>query len=239
MATGMDDANIVQGTDEAMQPAGPVPGEVRSAIEGGPAEPYTLEILVSLLLGGATEGSEQLSQRLKRWQSSIASQGDQVYSESPYEEQGERLRYAALGLLSYAPDLAQGAVSTAVGAAASAYGLVSGLLSPVTRSRPMRPILRRYDRFAERGALVVDRWVDAGRATEQHSRALVQHAAFDGEDEAIEHVVGKLAQEPAIRDLVTQQGVGMASELMDAVRSGTSRADIRWERRVRALFRRR
>ena len=55
----------------------------------------------------------------------------------------------------------------------------------------------------------------------------------------IVEVVGKLAQEPAIRDLVTQQGVGMASELMGAIRARTSQADTRWERRIRALFRRR
>jgi hypothetical protein len=103
----------------------------------------------------------------------------------------------------------------------------------------MQPIRRRYDQLAARGATVVDRWTDVGRAAEQRSRALVRHATFDGEDEVIEQVVGKLAQEPALRDLVTQQGVGMAGELMGAIRTRTSRADAQWERRVRALFRRR
>jgi hypothetical protein len=237
MAIGMDDDDFEE--DEAVQPPEPVPGKVRIVIEGTSAEPYALEILASLLLGGAAEGSDQLGQRLKRWQATVASHGSQVYSESPDESQGEQLRYAAIGLLSQAPDLAQGAFSTAVDAAASAYNLFSKWLGPVTHSRPMQPVLRRYDQLAAHGATIVDRWTDAGRAAEQRSRALVRQAAFDGEDEVIEQVVGKLAQEPALRELVTQQGVGMAGELMGAIRTRTSHADTLWERRVRSLFRRR
>jgi len=238
MAIGMDDDDFVADENEAIQPPALNSGKAR--IEGPRArsEPYALDILASLLMGGATEGGERLGQRLKRWQATTASRGSQVYSESPDESQGERLRYAVIGLLSHAPDLAQGALSTAVDAADSAYSRCSRWLSPVTQSRPMQPILRRYNSLAAHGATIVERWIDTGRAEEQRSRALAREAAFDGEDELIEHVVGKLAQEPALRDLITQQGVGMASELMGALRVLTARADKRWERRVRALFRR-
>jgi len=239
MTIGMDDDDFVEDENAVAQPPEPVPGKVRLVIEGTPAEPYALDILASLLRGGATEGSDQLGRRLKRWQATIASHGSQVYSESSDESQEERLRYALIGLLSQAPDLAQGALSTAVDAAAGAYNLFSKWLSPVTHSRPMQPVLRRYDHLAAHGATIVERWIDAGRAAEQRSRALARHAAFEGEDEMIEEMVGKLAQEPAVRELVTQQGVGMAGELMGAIRNRTSQADTRWERRVRALFRRR
>jgi len=238
MAIGMDDGDVVDDEDEAIQSREPVSGKVRIVIEGARSEPYVLDILASLLMGGAAEGGEQLGQRLKRWQATTASRGSQVYSESPDESQGERLRYAVVGLLSQAPDLAQGALSTAVGAPDSAYDRCSRWLSPLTHSRPMQPILRRYNSLAAHGATIVERWIDTGRAAEQRSRGLVREAAFDGEDELIEHVVGKLAQEPALRDLIAQQGVGMAGELMGALRILTTRADKRWERRVRAIFRR-
>jgi hypothetical protein len=52
-------------------------------------------------------------------------------------------------------------------------------------------------------------------------------------------MVGILAQKPEVRDLVTQQSVGMAQEVMNVVRQRTAVADTRWERRVRALLRRR
>jgi hypothetical protein len=237
MAIGKDDADFVAGG--VPQPPALVPGNVRSAVQGAPAEPDVLEILASLLLGGAAEGGDILGERLKRWQAATTNRSSQLYSESPDESEEERLRYAMIGLLAQAPDLAQGALSTAIDAAASAYSLFSGWLSPVTRSSPMQPILRRYDRLVAHGATVVDRWVDAGRTVEQRSRALARHAAVDGQDEVVEEVVGILAQEPAIRDLVTQQGVGMASELMGAIRARTLEADTRWERRIRALFRRR
>jgi len=237
MAIGMDEADF--GEDEAAQLPEPISGKVQIVIEGTPSEPYALDILASLLMGGATVVGEQLGQRLKRWQSTTASQGSQIYSESPDESQAERLRYAVIGLLGQAPDLAQGALSNAIDAADSAYYRCSRWLSPVTHSRPMQPVLRRYNSLAAHGATIVERWIDTGRSAEQRSRALVREAAFDGEDELIEHVVGKLAQEPALRDLIAQQGVGMAGELMGALRILTARADMRLERRVRAIFRRR
>jgi hypothetical protein len=236
MASDMDDADVV--VSEMPQLPVPVPVNVRSAAEGAPAEPDVFEILVSLLIGGAAEGGDLLGVRLKRWQAASASRGSQIYSESPDESEEDRLRYAVIGLLSRGPELAQGALSTAIDVAASAYSLWAGLLSPLTNSPPMRPILRRYDELAAHGATVVDRWIDAGRAVEQRSRALARQAAVDGEDEVIDEVVGKLAQEPALRDLVTQQSVGMASQLMGAIRVRSSQADTRWERRIRALFRR-
>jgi len=236
MAIGMDEADFGEDEDEALEP---ISGKVQIVIKGAPSQPYVLDILASLLMGGATEGGEQLVQRLKRWQGTTASQGSQVYSESPDEGQSERVRYAVIGLLAHAPDLAQGALSTAMDAAGSAYDRCSKWLSPVTHSRPMQPVLRRYNSLAAHGATVVERWIDRGRAAEQRSRALVREAAFDGEDELIEHVVGKLAQEPALRNLISQQGVGMAGELMGALRILTARADMRLERRVRAIFRRR
>jgi hypothetical protein len=237
MATSKDDPNIIEG--EAIPRRELIPRNVRLPAKDARSEPYTLEILASLLLGGALEGSEQLSRRLRRWQDTTTSQSSQIYSESRDESPEERLRYAVVGLLSEAPAVAQGTFLAAVDMAAAAYGLFSAFLGPVTHSPPMRPVLRRYNDLAARGTTVVDRWIDAGRTAEQHSRALARHAAFDGEDEVIEEVVGKLAQEPALRELVSQQSLSMADELKSALRTRAYKGDQRWERRVRSLFGRR
>lgn len=213
-------------------------GAVRIVIEGPAPERYTLEMLASLLLGSATEGSEQFARRLDRWQANIDARGKKIYSESPHETEEERLRYALIGLLSTAPGAAQRTLAAAVRASDSAYGLVSQLLSPVSNSRFGRPLQRRYDRYAAHGATIVERWIDLGRATEQRGRAMAREAAFDGEDEAFDHVIGVLATKPEVRDLVTQQSMGMAQELMEVLRERTYESDSKWEVRIRRLLRR-
>ena len=89
------------------------PGNVRIVIEGPAADRYTLEMLASLLLGSATEGSEQFALRLKQWQANSEKTGKQMFAESQDETEQERLRYALIGLLAAAPGAAQKTFSTA------------------------------------------------------------------------------------------------------------------------------
>lgn len=213
-------------------------GTVRIVIEGPAAERYTLETLASLLLGSATEGGEQFALRLKQWQASADNQGNQVYAESPNETEQERLRYALIGLLAAAPGAAEKTLSTALHASDSAYGLLAQLLSPVTNSRLGRPLQRRYDRYAAHGATLVERWIDTGRAAEQRGRALARTAAFEGEDEVMDQVIGVMATKPEVRDLITQQGMGMAEEVMNVLRERTFVSDTKWELRIRRILRR-
>lgn len=215
----------------------PAPGNVRIVIEGSPDAPL-VRALSGLLIGTATEGSDQFLRRVKEWQDRTDRRGNEIYSESPDETDAERLRYALIGLLVQAPGAAMGALDTAIELSDSAYRLVTGLLHPVTSSRTMRPVQRRYDELAARGQVIAERWIDAGRREEQRGRALVRQAAFDETDEVMDEVIGKLAQDPAVRDLVTQQGLGMADELMGQMRERSATADIRWERRIRRIIRR-
>lgn len=215
----------------------PVPGNVRIVIEGSPDAPL-VRALSGFLIGTATEGSDQFLRRVKEWQDRTDRRGNEIYSESPDETDTERLRYALIGLLAQAPGAAMGTLDVAIELTDSAYRLVTGLLHPVTSSRTMRPVQRRYDELAARGQVIAERWIDAGRREEQRGRALVRQAAFDGTDEMMDEVIGKLAQDPAVRDLVTQQGLGMADELMGQMRERSASADIRWERRIRRIIRR-
>lgn len=231
--------------DEWMEPEGDwgeerqaAAGTVRIMIKGPGSERYTVETLASLLLGSAAEGSEQFARRLKQWQAGADRSGNQIYSESPDETDRERLRYALIGLVAAAPGAAQKTFTTALQASDSAYTLISNALRPVTNSRISRPFQRRYDRYAAHGAEIVDRWIDTGRAAEQRSRALARQAAFEGEDEVMTQVIGVLATKPEVRDLITQQSVGMAEEVMNQLRARTYVSDAKWENRIRRLLRR-
>lgn len=239
MPKDMDDAAFGEDEEEWGPPPGPppAPGNVRIVIEGSPDAPL-VRAFSSLLIGTATEGSNQFLRRLKEWQVKTESRGSEIYSESPDETDTERLRYALIGLLVQAPGAAKGALVTALEVSDSAYRLFSGWLHPVTTSRTMRPVQRRYDELAARGQVIAERWIDAGRREEQRGRALVRQAAFDETDKVMDEVIGKLAQDPAVRDLVTQQGLGMADALIGQMRERSASADVRWERRVRKVLRR-
>jgi hypothetical protein len=240
MSLEPDESELVE-DDDWPPPAEPPPARrrVRLLIESDSSDPYLIRTTMRLVMGGAAEGSDLFVERLKKWQTQTDGLGRAVYSESPDETGGERLRYAMIGLLSRGPVVADTALTYALGASELAFGMFNRLLSPVTNSRAVRPFARRYDTLAERGEQVIEHWIDLGRAAEQRSRALARTAADEGIDEAMDVAIDKLAHDESVRDLVTQQGMGMADEIVDAVRVRTNRADSLWEDRLRGLFRRR
>jgi hypothetical protein len=201
------------------------------------ANTSSLASLASLLLGTATEGGEQLSVRLRQWQAAAELRGDEFAGEPPHENDTERIRYALVGLMALAPGKAQRGFSAALRASDVVYVSVSDWVAPLTNSRAARPFRIRYDRLAARGERMVENWIDAGRVAEQQGRALARQAAVDGTDEAMDEVIGIMATKPAVRELVTQQGLGMADEAVSFVRVRTARADNQWEQRIRSLFR--
>lgn len=235
--------------DEALEPE-PLPETVQPVMNGSPSRASLPALLLYLLLGGATEGTDQFSRRLKQWQAEIESRGDEIYSKSPDETEEERFRYALIGILSSGTRVSLAALSVAVNASASAYAFFSTLLRPITGSKLVEPVHRRYDK-----------WIEAGRRIEQQSRTLARQAALDEYDEGIDLVLGKmaedpavaelvekqsdvlikiivdkLAQDPAVRDLIKQQSAGMADEVKDSLRKRSAVADARWEDRVHGLL---
>ena len=238
MSDEMDGGKFIDEEEDWTQRRVQAPRKVRVVIEGPASESYVLGALAGLLLGGATEGSDQFFRRLKQWQARTDSRASEIDAESPDENDEDRLRYAAIGLLSKASDMAQGAFSTAVQASDSAYSRVSDWLSPLTNSRLMQPVRQRYNTWAAHGMTIAEQWIDAGRTVERRSRALARQAAADGTDEAMDEVIGIMAQKPEVRELVTQQGAGMAQDVVNVVRQRSAVADDRWEHRVRSLLRR-
>ncbi len=238
MALEPEDLSFEEYDDDWGPDAGPSTGSMSIVIHGRTVAPYVLRSVARLVLGGATEGGEIFLDRLKTWDTKAESLGRALYHEAPDETQSERLRYAVLGLAAVGAGLARNALSRTASASEAAYGLVSGLLGPFTSSRLMRPVTRRYDGLAARGGATLERLIDVGRATEQRSRALVRQAYIDGSTEVIQVAVGKMADEPAVRDLVTQQGTSMAGEMLDVLRNAAARADARSERLVHTLLRR-
>ncbi len=203
------------------------PAGVRVTLETRGADPSLLRSMARLLVGGAAEGGEIVLDRVKTWDAEAERIGRGRYHEGPDESRSERARYAVVGLAAVGAAVAGRALSTGIAASAQAYGLLSGVLAPLTGSRLARPIARRYDGLASHGEARLERLIDAGRAAEQRSRAVARQAYGDGSTEVIQVAVGMLAEEPAVRDLVAEQGVSMAGDLVTALRSAAAAGDAR------------
>ena len=144
MALEPDDAGFVD--DEEDWGAGPdLPsGTIYIVIQGRGADPDLLRSLARLMVGGAAEGSELFFERLKTWNTNTERRGSEIYHEAPDESRSERLRFAVLGLAAkgheHGPERPDGRSAITE----SAYGMVSGLLSPLaaTGSYARRTSLR-------------------------------------------------------------------------------------------------
>lgn len=102
---------------------------------------------------------------------------------------------------------------------------ISSMAEPFTRWLPVDAALAVADILAgysqESVERIINQLAEHGRIEEERARALARQA-FDGwVDEALAY----FAQNPAVRDLVTQQGEEMATGALDDLRSRTQSAD--------------
>lgn len=192
-----------------------------------------LRSLTRLLVGGAIEGADELVQRLRQWEQAARPPAD-IIMPAPDETGEERLRYTLVGLVFEAEDQARSGLGTLERASDRALGVLARTLRPVTDSRLARPVRRRVDAAIVRGESEVRRWARVGRLEETHGRAMARQVVSGTADELIEH----LAQNPEVRDLVQEQSMGVAAEVMDEMREQTVTADTLAERLVRNLLRR-
>lgn len=77
-------------------------------------------------------------------------------------------------------------------------------------------------------------WIDRGRTEARHSRELARAALND----ITQDVIGALAEEPAIQNLIQSQSTTLAGEVLGEVRERTVSADIYVDSLSRRFFRR-
>ena len=221
----MDDAEPVADLDQA-----PVFGEF---LENSEAEFDTLNSLTRLLLGGALEGSAELARRLAVWEAYLRQEnGGVLVSEEPDSEQ--LLRHALIGLVFTGEEKARRGLSLVWDVQKRLAKTAVSTARPLANNRRLQPLQRRLDRVAERGQEEIVRWIERGQAEEPFSRQLANLAYA----EIVAEFISQLAGNQEVQELVQQQGVGLAGEVVDQVRERTFTADTVVERLARALTRR-
>ncbi len=192
----------------------------------------TIESLLRLLVGAGIEAPAELIERLKKWEAIAAETKPEA--ELADDIVSANLRYALVGLLFETQGQIRGGVSRFGRLLGASSRIFLKTAQPITQSRPLQPVTNRYDEMVRRGEAAVNRWIERGRSEEPHSRLIAREALGRTIDEVIDH----LAENPEIRDLVTQQSVGMAGAMVDGVRSRTVTADTLLERVARGLLNR-
>ena len=192
-----------------------------------------VQTALRLLVGGVMAGTDELNRRLKVAQAELRTEAVTT-TVDPDETELDRFRYALIGALIQVPELTQQGLNAANRVSHKATGIVSKVANPIVSSRLMGPARRRYERFVARGEARLERLLELGRAEEQSGRALVSRTTSNGIDELLDY----LAQKPEIRELVQQQSMGMANEMMGEIRDRSATADALAERIARAILRR-
>lgn len=212
--------------------------ETNDALISAEANPTTadfdaLESLVRLLVGGSIEAPAELVARLRTWEAIVAEADDGAYL-APLPVTTDQLRYALVGMVFEAHDQARRGASQFGRLFNASAGRFIRATRPLTDNPAMRPIHRRYENLVAQGETAVNRWIGRGQAEEPHSRLVARRAVDLTIDEIIQH----LAENPEVKQLVTQQTAGIADDIVGGVRGRTVTADIVLERLVRGLLRR-
>jgi hypothetical protein len=193
-----------------------------------------LQSILRLAVGGALEGSDEAVRRLKAQEARLRASGASAPTVEHDETDADRARYAVIGLLFEGERALRAGLSVWERSAALAVNAAARAAKPVTSSRLGRPWQQRYDQLADRGAGIVDRWIQTGRIEEPRSRAMMLGVA----GQAIDDTIDELAELEGVQQIVQQQSVGMATMMVGEARERTATGDNLLEQITHRLLRR-
>lgn len=212
-----------------------------------------LHSITRLLVGGLILGADAIHKRLQRWEGVDIQNLPEIEdpdTQTPLEfdplpdqlpppglvvrtqDDHSDLRYALVGLLFEGEEQLEKGLALTKRIGRFTGKIINPLIRPITKFPG--PAQHSLDRLAMRGQSEVDRLVLRGREEAYQSRQLVQEAATNTVDESITY----MAQNPALGELVQQQSVSLANQILELVRADAVSADYLFEGLVRYLFRR-
>jgi hypothetical protein len=106
------------------------------------------------------------------------------------------------------------------------------LIKPLTKIP--NPAKKPVDALAERGQSKIEHWVARGREETEQGVQVTQTAVTSTMDETITY----MAQNPALEELVQQQGMSLAQQMLEQVRQMCLSADYMLEGSIRYLLHR-
>ncbi len=191
-----------------------------------------MEAVMWLLIGGALEGSAELTARLKRWQEETAVSPQSTITPP---DPATQLRYALIGaMFSAEARFKKSQLPLLKRAGRLGLGIVTTAAAPFTKLGAATGANAQLEAWAQRGEGIVSQWVERGQVEEQYGRAMARHAA----NESMNELFNLLADNKELQNLIAEQSTGLAAEALDEARERTVTADDIAERFVRTLLRR-
>jgi len=212
------------------------PAEAIDDVSPDSARFDTAAALLRLLVGGALVGMDELRIHLERWQEAAQASAQTVHQTMqtmPPRTTSDALRYTLVGML-FETETRMRRGFASMAARFSRFSRLSGetnlyykTLRPDVYQTPFDPVRVRLDEMRIRAMETVDRWADRGWAEEQQGRRMARQATVGVIDELLDY----MAQNPEVRLLIEEQGMGMAETAVDEVRERTASADM-WIERI-------
>ncbi|HEV8193187.1 MAG TPA: hypothetical protein VGP82_17125 [Ktedonobacterales bacterium] len=228
--------------DRNQIPVSPLPGNVRPESKGHQpadeqlldAQPDLMRGLALLGLGIALEGADRVTGQVRQWSSSTTADGDGA---SDWPDTSE-LRYALIGLLFEAETQMRRRL-WAIGHARSRLRMrLARATAPIiSRLVPIEVALtgiEMMEMLGDYGSWRFHRLMRRGRIEETQARVFARHAIEDWVDEGLAY----FARNPAVRELILQQGGEFAASALDEIRSNSASVDSWFEEMTRRVFRR-
>lgn len=221
----------------AIQPAAsPTPTAGGNALPAGDRF-ETDAALLRLVIGALLLGTDELRDRLRRWEEEAARSSPTAQVATPPQTARASPRSALLGMAFAAETrVRRGFATMLAGLARLADDTNLGYtrLTFAVRGTPLDALRARLDELLFLALVTVDRWTARGAMEEQQGRRMAERATAGTIDELLDY----MARNPEVRHLIEQQGVGIADSAVGEVRERTASADQWIERLAHNLLHR-
>ena len=199
------------------------------------ADDYRLAL--RLLVGAALEGGDELSERIRTWWETTKRLEQESGAPLPglQDSGGSPLLYTVLGLLFKTPDYLSKSVNTVDHITTRSTLFVFRLMKPITNSRVLRPVRRRYEIFVNRGESVVGSLEGSGRSEGHFSRNLVRQQV---DEDTLKEILAYLAEQAKLRALIAEQSLETAGDASTEIRVRSAAVDSSLDNIIDNLLRR-
>jgi hypothetical protein len=194
-----------------------------------------LESVLRLLIGAGVLGGDELLKRLRQWEEHVLYEPQQP-GQMPLEDDFTRLRYAVIGLLfdgsKRAVKAANDVVNYSNRQSSAAYRTLDDLSRVPLIGLLASPVKRTVDNATRRRDDEVERLIRIGRVEERDGRKLAAVAT----DELISELLIRVGNDPEVSNIIQNQSVDMAGDMLDDFRQGTVKADKKLQGAIQRLL---
>lgn len=194
--------------------------------------------IVKLMIGGAVEGTAELARRLERMEAEINAAANGPPRPGEVNGSADVVRYMFGGMVLSAAGGARRQALKLAEASDLFWRFTGSAIEPLAANRltgrVVGPFDRAFGRLVQRGQRQVNAWVELGRTNEPSARLIARQTYLEIVDDFINH----LSKNQQLADLVQEQSVGLANEVVEEVRERTVSADSLAESIVRRLLKR-